>query len=102
MWFCLFRNVFRGHGINVSEKWKECLGNETECQNMEMQGPPEPQDDSDIIPSDEPRRTSGEEEDGPRGSMDAPRGSLGYDENEQQEEGAEEDEEEEETFDDDL
>lgn len=33
-------NVFRGAGINVSEKWKECLGNETECENVEMKGAP--------------------------------------------------------------
>lgn len=35
------RNVFRGAGIQVSGKWRECLGNEAECAEVEMKGPPD-------------------------------------------------------------
>ncbi|ODM92106.1 Radial spoke head 1 [Orchesella cincta] len=69
-------HVFKGHGISISDKWKECLGNETECaENVDIKG----------APGDEKRRSSNRRSGGSNRHSDAAEELLG-----EEEEGADE------------
>ncbi|XP_035710458.1 uncharacterized protein LOC118436444 [Folsomia candida] len=51
-------HLFKGQGMNISDRWKECLENETDCAKTDLKGaplPPEKQKESSLPGGAAPR-----------------------------------------------